>query len=64
MRSTKQEKKVTEAETAMSRYREQQNALSLEDRQNIVVSRLNTLERHGDTRRGPRACRRKAATTR
>ena len=45
---TKQEKKVTEAETAMSRYREQQNALSLEDRQNIVVSRLNTLERHGD----------------
>jgi succinoglycan biosynthesis transport protein ExoP len=39
----KQEKKVTEAETAMSRYREQQNALSLEDRQNIVVARLNTL---------------------
>ena len=39
----KQEKKVTEAEAAMSRYREQQNALSLEDRQNIVVSRLNTL---------------------
>ena len=39
----KQEKKVTEAEAAMSKYREQQNALSLEDRQNIVVSRLNTL---------------------
>ncbi len=39
----KQETKVTEAEAAMSRYREQQNALSLEDRQNIVVSRLNTL---------------------
>jgi succinoglycan biosynthesis transport protein ExoP len=39
----KQEQKVTEAETAMSKYREQQNALSLEDRQNIVVSRLNTL---------------------
>ena len=39
----KQEKKVTEAEAAMSSYREQQNALSLEDRQNIVVSRLNTL---------------------
>ncbi len=39
----KQEKKVTEAETAMARYREQQNALSLEDRQNIVVARLNTL---------------------
>lgn len=40
---TKQEKKVTEAESAMAKYREQQNALSLEDRQNIVVSRLNTL---------------------
>ena len=39
----KQEKKVTEAETAMSRYREQQNALSLDDRQNIVGSRLNTM---------------------
>ena len=39
----KQETKVTEAEAAMSKYREQQNALSLEDRQNIVVSRLNTL---------------------
>ena len=39
----KQEKKVTEAETAMAKYREQQNALSLEDRQNIVVARLNTL---------------------
>jgi capsular exopolysaccharide synthesis family protein len=39
----KQEKKVTEAEAAMAKYREQQNALSLEDRQNIVVSRLNTL---------------------
>ncbi len=39
----KQEKKVTEAESAMAKYREQQNALSLEDRQNIVVARLNTL---------------------
>jgi polysaccharide biosynthesis transport protein len=39
----KQEQKVTEAEAAMAGYREQQNALSLEDRQNIVVARLNTL---------------------
>jgi polysaccharide biosynthesis transport protein len=39
----KQEQKVTEAEQAMAGYREQQNALSLEDRQNIVVARLNTL---------------------
>ncbi|HET7221138.1 MAG TPA: polysaccharide biosynthesis tyrosine autokinase [Vicinamibacterales bacterium] len=39
----KQEQKVTEAEAAMAGYREQQNALSLEDRQNIVVARLNAL---------------------
>jgi polysaccharide biosynthesis transport protein len=39
----KQELKVRAAESAMTRYREDQNALSLEDRQNIVVSRLNTL---------------------
>ena len=39
----KQEQKVTEAEEAMAGYREKQNALSLEDRQNIVVARLNTL---------------------
>jgi succinoglycan biosynthesis transport protein ExoP len=39
----KQEAKVRDAEAAMASYREQQNALSLEDRQNIVVSRLNQL---------------------
>jgi len=39
----RQEAKVTAAEAAMTQYRESQNALSLEDRQNIVVSRLNTL---------------------
>jgi polysaccharide biosynthesis transport protein len=39
----KQEQKVAESEQAMASYREQQNALSLEDRQNIVVARLNTL---------------------
>jgi succinoglycan biosynthesis transport protein ExoP len=39
----KQEKKVRETEAAMAQYREQQNALSLEDRQNIVVARLNQL---------------------
>jgi len=39
----KQEKKVTEAEGAMAAYREQQNALSLGDRTNIVGARLNTL---------------------
>ena len=39
----KQETKVAESEEAMAGYRERQNALSLEDRQNIVVARLNTL---------------------
>jgi capsular exopolysaccharide synthesis family protein len=39
----RQEARVTEAEAALTRYREEQNALSLENRQNIVVSRLNTL---------------------
>jgi succinoglycan biosynthesis transport protein ExoP len=39
----KQEAKVTEAETAMTAYREKQNALSLDDRQNIIVARLNAL---------------------
>ncbi len=39
----KQERKVTDAESEMARYREKQNALSLEERQNIVVARLNTL---------------------
>src|SRR5262245_52117839 len=40
---SKQETKVRDAEGAMAEYREQENALSLEDRQNIVVSRLNQL---------------------
>jgi polysaccharide biosynthesis transport protein len=39
----KQETKVRDAEAAMTRYREEQNALSLADRQNIVVARLNQL---------------------
>ena len=39
----KQEKKVSEAEAAMAEYRDKKNALSLEDRTNIVGARLNTL---------------------
>ena len=39
----KQQQKVEDSERAMAQYREDQNALSLEDRQNIVVSRLNQL---------------------
>jgi succinoglycan biosynthesis transport protein ExoP len=39
----KQEKKVSDAEAAMTQYREDQNALSLGDRQNITIARLNAL---------------------
>ena len=39
----KQQQKVEGSERALAQYREDQNALSLEDRQNIVVSRLNQL---------------------
>ena len=39
----KQEKKVAAAEAAMTQYRTDQNALSLGDRQNITIARLNAL---------------------
>jgi hypothetical protein len=39
----KQQTKVEDSQRAMAQYREAQNALSLEERQNIVVSRLNQL---------------------
>ena len=39
----KQQGKVEDSERALAQYREDQNALSLEDRQNIVVARLNQL---------------------
>ena len=39
----KQEKKVSDAEAAMTQYRKDQNALSLGDRQNITIARLNAL---------------------
>ena len=42
-KSPKQEKKVSDAEAAMTQYREAKNALSLGDRQNITVARLNAL---------------------
>lgn len=38
-----QQKKVQEAEAALADYRDKQNALSLDDKQNIVLSRLNKL---------------------
>jgi capsular exopolysaccharide synthesis family protein len=39
----KQQKKLEDSQRAMARYREAQNALSLEEHQNIVVGRLNQL---------------------
>ena len=39
----KQQTKVEDSERAMAQYRETNNALSLEDRQNTVVASLNTV---------------------
>jgi len=39
----RQRRRVEESERAMATYRERQNALSLQDSQNIVVARLNSL---------------------
>ena len=39
----KQQAKVQESERGLADYRERQNALSLDDKQNIVLSRLNKL---------------------
>ena len=39
----RQQRKVVEGERALAEYRESQDALSLDDRQNIVVARLNQL---------------------
>jgi succinoglycan biosynthesis transport protein ExoP len=39
----KQQQKMEASERALAEYREKENALSLDDKQNIVVSRLNAL---------------------
>ena len=39
----KQDEKVKQSERALANYRERQNALSLDDKQNIVLARLNKL---------------------
>ena len=50
------QKTIVEAsERAMAQYREDQNALSLEDRQNIVISRLNQLNEAATRARTNRA---------
>ena len=51
------QKTIVEAsERAMAQYREDQNALSLEDRQNIVICAAESVERSGDARANqPRA---------
>ena len=46
---------VESSERAMAQYREEQNALSLEDRQNIVISRLNQLNEAATRARTTRA---------
>ena len=39
----KQQRKVEESERALAEYREKQNAMSLDDKQNVVISRYNKL---------------------
>src|SRR5207247_11197260 len=39
----KQQTKVQDSERSLAEYRDKQNALSLDDKQNIVLSRLNKL---------------------
>ena len=50
----RQEQQLAQSETALTEYREKNNALSLEDRQNIVVSRLNQLNDKVTTSRNDR----------
>ena len=39
----KQQSKVEESERGLAEYRDRQNAMSLDDKQNIVLTRLNKL---------------------
>ncbi len=50
----RQEQQLAASEGALTEYRERNNALSLEDRQNIVVSRLNQLNEKVTTSRNDR----------
>ncbi len=50
----RQEQQLAASEGALTEYRERNNALSLEDRQNIVVSRLNQLNEKATTSRNER----------
>jgi len=51
----RQKNLVESSERAMAQYREDQNALSLEDRQNIVIARLNQLNDAATRARANRA---------
>jgi len=59
-----QQKRVEESERALAEYREKENALSLDDKQNIVLSRLNQLNDTRDAGRAAAAFRRSRSTTR
>jgi capsular exopolysaccharide synthesis family protein len=52
---TRQKRLVESSERAMAQYREDQDALSLEDRQNIVIARLNQLNEAATRARTNRA---------
>ena len=59
-----QQSKVEESERALAEYRDKQNAMSLDDKQNIVSSRLNQLNDAVTQARRRRGSRRNRCTTR
>ena len=59
-----QQKRVEESERALAEYREKENALSLDDKQNIVLVAAQPAERHRDARAQRRGSRRSRSTTR
>ena len=61
---TKQQAKVQESERGLADYRDRQNAMSLDDKQNIVLSRLNKLNDDVMMARRRRRRRKKSSTTR
>ena len=60
----KQQQKVQESERALADYRDKQNAMSLDDKQNIVTLAAQPAERRVIARAGRRRRRRKRSTTR
>ena len=63
-KSTSSRRRCEESERALADYREKQNAMSLDDKQNIVAHALPAAERRAHRRRATRRRRRRRSTTR